>query len=81
MSDYSIRKKSGRAFNGSARDAGAVTHAVEDDGYPSWTAALCKTVPGYRGGGWQEPEKGGSVSCRRCIKAMNEQQPRGDENV
>jgi len=67
-----IRRKSGRARNGAERDAGVITHAVKDGGYPSWDAALCGTTPGAIGMGWQQPVSNMSVTCPKCIKRMLE---------
>lgn len=70
----SVRAKSGRAWNGAARDAGTVTHAVPNAAYPSWTPAICGTKPGARGNGWQEPEPNGvKITCEKCRKYLAHQ--------
>jgi hypothetical protein len=67
----SVRTKSGRAWNGAARDAGTVTHAVPDAAYPSWDSALCGAKPGARGNGWQVPEPAGTeITCEKCRKRL-----------
>jgi hypothetical protein len=63
-------KKSGRAFNGAHRDAGTITHYVEnkfDRNTTSWEKALCGTVPGHRGNGW-DFGSATAVTCETCIK-------------
>ena len=68
----SVRAKAGRCFNGAERDQGVITHAVPDDGFPSWEKALCGTKPGARGNGWKSPtNKNSEITCERCKKKLS----------
>ena len=69
--------KSGRAFNGAHRDAGTIVHAVQNNSEPSWDKALCGTVPGHRGNGWDfinhsnDPRSTKkAVNCIKCLKKI-----------
>lgn len=64
------RRKSGRAFNGGARDAGSIVHCVPCTAYPSWEKALCGTKPGASGNGWQETENIENITCKKCLKIL-----------
>ena len=66
------RLKSGRAWNGSHRDAGVIVHLVEDNTDPSWKKALCGTSPGIKGNGWTSPEEKEKANCVKCIKKLEE---------
>ena len=65
-------RKTGHGATLEAKDAGVSLHAVKsvDDKQPRdlWKAAICETVPGRRGNGWEYVE--GEVTCPRCLKKL-----------
>lgn len=62
--------KSGRAFNGSHRDAGTIIHGiigVEPQG--DWFGkSVCGTAPGYRGNGWSPTIA--EINCPKCLRKI-----------
>lgn len=70
---YFSRKKSGRAFNAAHRDAGVLNHAVPTDAFPEWAPALCGTKPGARGNGWGVAETDNTITCKKCLSKLKEQ--------
>jgi hypothetical protein len=70
--EISVRKKAGKGLgDGANRDQGYIAHAVKDSTYPSFEQALCGTTPGYRGAGWNPPERqGAEVTCSLCVKRL-----------
>jgi hypothetical protein len=68
---YVARVKSGRCRSGGDQ-SGSIFHAVLMDAH-EWFPAACGTRPGFRGNGWSG-YIGSSVTCLRCIKAIQEKQ-------
>jgi len=67
-------RKTGRCSTGAERDGGTVLHAVripfgEVRDIQNWEPALCGTMPGQRGNGW-DLEKGRKITCSRCLEKL-----------
>ena len=65
--------KSGRAWNGSHRDAGVIVHAVPplpDNCSGDWfNKALCGSIPGISGNGWTKSSR--QVNCQKCLNKLD----------
>lgn len=64
------RTMAGRCATGAERDRGARVHAVADDRFPSFAAALCGAAPGRRGNGWTAATPA-PIDCPRCARRLS----------
>lgn len=67
--NLTIRRMAGRCAIGAERDGGVRYHAVDEEIWQRWGAALCGATPGRLGNGWSV-YPGDDVTCPRCIKKL-----------